>query len=162
LSNKPANRLFLCSVRRKSRYFSRTGIIPLPYCIWFATKLDSAYSAIYVITKPNILSFTESIRYEYRNIGIRILVDCPNATKAHFFDNFSLATQKMRAPKDVVSTTFKVLQEERKLSAVIGHPTDYSSQCHNCFHRRRLCGLRRRVGKGYGKSTKKYFHQKKT
>ncbi|ENY8511825.1 short chain dehydrogenase family protein [Clostridioides difficile CD45] len=70
------------------------------------------FSAVYAATKSYVLSFTESVSFEYKDKGIRVLAVCPGATDTHFFDNYDAVVKKLRKPQDVVDTTFKALQRK--------------------------------------------------
>ncbi|WP_312045611.1 SDR family NAD(P)-dependent oxidoreductase [Anaerotignum sp.] len=78
------------------------------------------YSAVYAATKAYVLSLTESLSYEYKKYGIRVLAVCPGATDTHFFDNFGAVTNNLRRPEDVVNTTFHALENENKIICTDG------------------------------------------
>lgn len=46
----------------------------------------------------------------------------------------------IHAPENVVSTIFKALEKREKLSTLLGYFAIYSTQCHVCFHVRRIYG----------------------
>ena len=71
------------------------------------------YSAVYAATKAYVLSFSESLHYEYKNYNVKVLAVCPGATDTHFFDHFGAVTKKLRKPEDVVHTSFKGLKKNK-------------------------------------------------
>lgn len=73
------------------------------------------YNAVYSATKAYVLSFTQSIAYEYKDRGIYVLAVCPQATKTHFFDDFDSMGSHMREPEDVVRTTFLAIKEGKNV-----------------------------------------------
>lgn len=88
------------------------------------------YSAVYAATKAYVLSFSQSLAYEYKDRGIKVLAVCPQATKTHFFDEISHMDGPMRTPEDVVNTTFKALRRNKMictdgafcyLQSIMGH-----------------------------------------
>lgn len=71
------------------------------------------FSAVYAASKAYVLSFTESLSFEYKDKGIRMLAVCPGATDTHFFDNYDAVVKKLRKPEDVVNTTFTALKKNK-------------------------------------------------
>jgi len=69
------------------------------------------YSAVYAASKSYVLSFTESINFEYKDYGVHALAVCPGATDTHFFDDYNAVVKKLRKPEDVVNTTFRALKK---------------------------------------------------
>ncbi|MFD0695771.1 SDR family NAD(P)-dependent oxidoreductase [Paenibacillus sp. GCM10027628] len=91
---------------------SLLAFFPFPYC--------SVYSA----TKAFVLSFTESIREEYRHRGIQVLALCPGPTDTNFFQSAKdVETAKKRTPEQVVDTAMKALK--RNKSYVIDGTNNY-------------------------------------
>lgn len=80
---------------------SASGFNPVPY------------SAVYSASKAYVLSFTQSIDYEYRDKGVNAIVVCPQATNTHFFDNFAKMSGKLREPEDVVNSTFMAMKKKQ-------------------------------------------------
>lgn len=68
------------------------------------------FNAVYSSTKAYVLNFTQSLAYEYRKLGVRLMAVCPQATNTHFFDDFNKMKGKMRQPEDVVRSTMKALR----------------------------------------------------
>ena len=67
------------------------------------------YGAVYAATKAYVLSLTEALHYEYKDMGIQCLAVCPGATDTHFFDNIESWNGSMRRPEDVVNTTWRAI-----------------------------------------------------
>ena len=82
---------------------SASGLNPIPY------------NAVYSATKAYVLSFSQSVDYEYRDKGVRVLAVCPQATNTHFFDKFDKMSDKMREPEDVVRTTFRAIRRGKSV-----------------------------------------------
>lgn len=74
------------------------------------------YNAVYAATKAYVLSFSQSIRYEYANKGVKVITICPQATDTHFFDDFDKMSGQMRSTKDVAKTTFKAIKKNKSIS----------------------------------------------
>ena len=74
------------------------------------------YSAVYAATKAYVLSFSQSLTYEYKDKGVKVMVVCPEATKTHFFDEIEHLDGPMRKPEDVVNTTFIALKRNKMIS----------------------------------------------
>lgn len=53
------------------------------------------FNSVYSVTKAFVLSFTQGIAYEYKNMGIKVIAVCPQATDTHFFDQFDKMDGKM-------------------------------------------------------------------
>jgi len=73
------------------------------------------YNAVYSATKAYVLSFSQSINYEYKDRGVYVLAVCPQATNTHFFDSFNKMKGKMREPEDVVNSTFKAIRKKKSI-----------------------------------------------
>ncbi len=92
-------------------------IINLGSCVSFT---PFPYSAVYSATKAYILSFSESISYEYRDKGIRVIALCPSPTQTHFFDKCGNVIDNMRTPANVVGTAFKALKKSKRVACPDG------------------------------------------
>jgi short-subunit dehydrogenase len=75
----------------------------------------SPFNAVYSATKAYVLSFSQSINYEYKDKGVHIIAVCPQSTNTHFFDNFNKMKGKMREPEDVVESTFKAILKKKSI-----------------------------------------------
>ena len=76
--------------------------------------------AVYAATKTFVRSFTTAIWGEVRGTGVRILTVSPGATQTAFFDVAgSKAATPMAPVANVMRTTFKALDSNRKKPAVI-------------------------------------------
>lgn len=71
------------------------------------------YNDVYAATKAYVLSFSQSISYEYKDRGVSVIAVCPQATDTHFFDNINKMDGKMRKASDVVKTTFQALERNK-------------------------------------------------
>ncbi|WP_167957463.1 SDR family NAD(P)-dependent oxidoreductase [Anaerosporobacter faecicola] len=73
------------------------------------------YNAVYSATKAYVLSFSQSIAYEYKDKGVYVLAVCPQATDTHFFDEFNKMEGRMRQPDDVVRSTFRAMKKRKTI-----------------------------------------------
>lgn len=103
-------------------------IINLGSCVSFTAF---PYSAVYAATKAYILSFTESVSYEYRDRGVRLLAICPGPTQTHFFDKSGNVTDHMRTPANVVNTTIHALKHRNKVVKTDGMTSLLQSILHH-------------------------------
>jgi short-subunit dehydrogenase len=84
---------------------STAALYPLPY-----------YS-IYGATKAFVLSFTEALRFEYRNSNLDIRCLCPGDTDTEFFNKAGNIYKKQptQSPELVADTLVKMLQKKKPL-----------------------------------------------
>ncbi|MGH9903609.1 MAG: SDR family NAD(P)-dependent oxidoreductase, partial [Pyrinomonadaceae bacterium] len=76
------------------------------------------YMATYAATKAFVLSFSEALREENREYGIRVLALCPGSTDTNFFD----AAEGVRPPESVMQTPEQVVDTAlRALERGKGH-----------------------------------------
>jgi short-subunit dehydrogenase len=83
-----------------------------------ASYIPIPYWAVYAASKAYVLSFTESLSYEYSDKGIRCLVVCPSATQTKFMDQYNDKKYTNRSPESVVKATFKALEKKRVICNV--------------------------------------------
>ncbi|GAB3109520.1 SDR family oxidoreductase [Streptomyces calidiresistens] len=78
--------------------------------------------AVYSASKAFVLSFTESLWYESRGTGLRVLCLSPGLTRTEFFDNLDGGTYKgnHQNPEDVVRTAVRALDRGRGPSVTSG------------------------------------------
>lgn len=127
-------------------------IINLGSCVSFT---PFPYAAVYAATKAYILSFSESISYEYRNSGIRVLAICPAPTQTHFFDKSGNVTDNMRTPANVVKTALKALDRSKKAFKTDGALSKIQSFAHRFASRRTVLKIAGRIsGKAWGPKDK--------
>lgn len=108
-------------------------VINLGSCVSFT---PFPYSAVYAATKAYVLSFTESLNYEYRKRGIRVIAVCPAPTQTHFFDKCGNVTDSMRTPANVVNSVFKALKRKRKVVVTDGFISKLQSIAPHFFSRK--------------------------
>lgn len=107
----------------------RSGtIINLGSCVSFT---PFPYSAVYAASKAYIVSFTESVSYEYRDKGVRLLAVCPAPTQTHFFDKCGNVVDNMRTPANVVNTAMKALKRKNKAVVTDGALSKMQSVLHH-------------------------------
>lgn len=121
-------------------------IINLGSCVSFT---PFPYSAVYAATKSYILSFTESLSYEYRGKGVRLLAVCPAPTQTHFFDKSGNVIDNMRTPANVVNTAMRALKKKKKYVVTDGAVSKMQSVLHHFVTRRQALNI---VGKISGKA----------
>lgn len=127
-------------------------IINLGSCVSFT---PFPYSAVYAATKAYVLSFSESISYEYRNSGIRVLAVCPGPTQTHFFDKSGNVTDNMRTPANVVRTALKALDKSKKVAVTDGALSKLQSTAHRFAPRRLVLKIAGGIsGKAWGPNDK--------
>lgn len=82
----------------------------------------SPYMSAYAATKSYVLSFTEGIREEYKNEGVKILSLCPGPTYTKFFERTQATSNdikfKFRPPSDVVEEAFSALRKNKGTTVV--------------------------------------------
>ena len=111
------------------------------------------YNSVYSATKAFVLSFSQSIAYEYKDKGVKVMVVCPQATDTHFFDHFNKMTGKMRTAEQVVDTTIKAMKTG-KLIAPDGGISKAQSVMHHFLTRKARVKITGNVGKKiWGKKT---------
>ncbi|MCQ4022646.1 MULTISPECIES: SDR family oxidoreductase [unclassified Ruminococcus] len=126
----------------------RGAIINLGSCVSFT---PFPYSAVYAATKAYILSFTESISYEYRNRGVRVFAVCPGPTQTHFFDKSGNVTDNMRTPAQVVKTALKTLDNSKRAFKTDGALSKMQSVVHRFAPRGAVLNIVGRIsGKAWG------------
>jgi short-subunit dehydrogenase len=75
------------------------------------------YSSVYAATKAYVLSFSEGLRYEYRNSNIRIMALLPGATVSNFGQVATAKSDKLRerlnkrTKRSAVGTVFQTSHE---------------------------------------------------
>ena len=75
------------------------------------------YSSVYAATKAYVLSFSEGLRYEYRNSNIRIMALLPGATISNFGQVATAKSDKLRerlnkrTKRSAVGTVFQTSHE---------------------------------------------------
>lgn len=127
-------------------------IINLGSCVSFT---PFPFSAVYAATKAYVLSFSESISYEYRNSGIRVLALCPGPTQTHFFDKSGNVTDNMRTPANVVKTALKTLDNSKRVVRTDGALSKIQSTAHRFAPRRVVLNIAGRIsGKAWGPNEK--------
>ncbi len=125
-------------------------IINLGSCVSFS---PFPYSAVYAATKAYVLSFSESISYEYRDKGVRVLAVCPAPTQTHFFDKCGNVTDNMRTPANVVGSAFKALKKGRKAVCKDGMITKLQAFMPRLLTRRAALNITGRIsGRAWGKN----------
>lgn len=105
----------------------------------------SPFNAVYSASKAYVLSFTQSINYEYKEKGVYALVVCPQATNTHFFDTFNKMSGKMREPDDVVNSTFKAIKR-RKVICTDGTFCKLQNVMSHIFSRKACVKIMGKVG----------------
>lgn len=80
------------------------------------------YMASYAATKAYVLSFTEAIRVEYENDGVKIMALCPGPTYTRFFERTEATTNdinfKFRPTKDVVEEALEGMENNESVRIV--------------------------------------------
>ena len=75
------------------------------------------YNAVYAATKAFVLSFSESIREELKNSGIRVLALCPGLTETDIFDKTGIDPHQtfmpVGPPEQVVKTAINALNKNK-------------------------------------------------
>lgn len=77
------------------------------------TVVKADLSNVNAATKAYVLSLTEALRYEYKDMGIRFFAVCPGATDTHFFDHIGKMKGKLRRPEEVVDTTWQAVRKDK-------------------------------------------------
>ncbi|MCG8341470.1 MAG: SDR family oxidoreductase [Chlorobiales bacterium] len=103
-------RLFLPEMKRRNR----GEVINLSSIVAFQ---GVPYNAVYAATKAFVLSFSESIREELRQSGIRVLALCPGLTETDIFDNTGIDPHLTFMPvgptEPVVKAAIKALEKDK-------------------------------------------------
>lgn len=128
-------------------------IINLGSCVSFT---PFPYSAVYAATKAYVLSFTESISYEYRDKGVRILAVCPAPTQTHFFDKSGNVIDNMRTPANVVNTALRALRKKNKVVVTDGLVSRMQSVLHHFVTRKQALNIVGKISsRSWGEGKKK-------
>lgn len=106
----------------------RGTVINMGSCVSFT---PFPYSAVYAASKAYIVSFTESVSYEYKDKGVRLLAVCPAPTQTHFFDKSGNVVDNMRTPANVVNTAMKALKHRNKIVITDGALSKMQSVLHH-------------------------------
>lgn len=76
-----------------------------------ASFFPTPYEAVYGATKAYVLSLTESLNYEYRKTGIKIIAVCPGVTKTNLYEGRQVNLNGTREPEQVVASTQNALKK---------------------------------------------------
>lgn len=85
------------------------------------------YMSNYGATKAFVLSFTEALWAEYKDVGIHVLAICPGPVETEFFDVLDMGEPSlgtMDTPENVVRTAFKAI-DKNKIYAIPGPAVNY-------------------------------------
>lgn len=100
-----------------------------------ASFSPTPYESVYGATKAYVLSLTESLNYEYRKFGIKVIAICPGITKTNLFSGRSIDFHHARTPEQVVNTTLRALAS-RKHVVVDGMRNKFQSMFPRLFTRK--------------------------
>lgn len=78
-----------------------------------ASFYPAPYESVYAATKAYVLSLSEALHYEYKELGVRVLAVCPGYTETSFFDGRKIPYSRARTAEMVVNTTMNALNTNR-------------------------------------------------
>lgn len=104
-----------------------------------AAYLPSPGMAVYAAAKAFVLNFTESLWFESRGTGLRVLALSPGLTRTEFFDDLpgGAYTGNYQTPEQVVRTAMDALDRGRLPSVPSGRSNRVASMLPRFLTRRR-------------------------
>ena len=78
------------------------------------------YLSVYAASKAFVLSFSEALWGENKDVGVRVLAVCPGPTETNFFDranfpdSFAGKTSSISTPEEVVKDTLQALDSDKQ------------------------------------------------